>query len=104
MQRADDDAWEEDARALDETWSRVACACQRVRDILDLKKCVAGVATSMRSGDYEEAARCIGRFRAVDGSTDVASSERMFMKRMDIDLKRTVVEKFDAAVVSYSVC
>ena len=104
-----DGGWEEEARALDESWASITCACRRVRDILDLKTCVAGVATSMHDGNYEEAARCIQRFRVVDdgtaagtlpGVSEVGSVERAFMARMYRELKHTVVEKFDAAVAS----
>ena len=97
----------DEVRRIDGIWANISCSSRRVEDIIELKNCIAGVATSMRGGNYEKAAYCVQRFRLINGGVatgamvgEVGEHERAFMTRMQRELRRTVIEKFDAAVAS----
>ncbi|KAM9301598.1 conserved oligomeric Golgi complex subunit 4 isoform 1-T1 [Gastrophryne carolinensis] len=95
-------------RQLDLAKSRLYQAIQRADDILDLKFCMDGVQSALRSEEYEQAAAHIHRYLCLDKSVielsrqgkegDMIDANLKHLQEAEQQLKVLVTEKFDAAI------
>uniref|UniRef100_K9IMU8 Conserved oligomeric Golgi complex subunit 4 n=3 Tax=Desmodus rotundus TaxID=9430 RepID=K9IMU8_DESRO len=74
-------------RQLDLAKNRLYQAIQRADDILDLKFCMDGVQTALRSEDYEQAAAHIHRYLCLDKSVIELSRQGKEGSMIDANLK-----------------
>ncbi|XP_063134208.1 conserved oligomeric Golgi complex subunit 4 isoform X3 [Rattus norvegicus] len=94
-------------RQLDLAKNRLYQAIQRADDILDLKFCMDGVQTALRSEDYEQAAAHIHRYLCLDKSVielsrqgkegSMIDANLKLLQEAEQRLKAIVAEKFAAA-------
>ena len=55
-------------KQLDFVRNRVQSTIQRVKDIIDLDKCLEGVSSAMNSEDFESAAKYVRRYQTIDSA------------------------------------
>lgn len=85
-------------RALDATRGLLQGALERVDDLLDLRACLAGLASASATGDREAAALNVSRFRAIARTLPVPEGEVALVATAEASLLAAVTADFDAAV------